>query len=144
MPFINAVAMNGRYRENGDIRFYRQDIVRQSVHVHVDIWGEVSFGDDHHVRLIEHHRIFQRLVLPFRHAHKDNICVCAKRKFGRTDQIPNIFNKNDVRLREIKRVNPDLNLMCIQIVRSAGRNRHDRNAVRPNALRVQPGRHIPL
>jgi hypothetical protein len=107
---------------------------------------EIEFRYHHAIGAAKHKRVFQGFIFTLGHGAQDNPKVLAQGEFSRTDQIPNIFDKQQ---REIAQCGVAFELrkaireeVRIEVASAPGCDRRDRGATRAEAFGIEFGGHI--
>jgi len=96
----SLAALRGKFKHE-HARPHSLDITIRSCPIEFDRLRQVNFADHGNIGAVKNCRIFERLVLAFRYRDENKPKILAKVVGRRTDQVANIFNKQEIKLVEI-------------------------------------------
>ena len=89
-------------------------------HIAIDVWQEVDLIDQEHGGELKHQGIFGRFVIAFGHAQNHDLFIFAEIEFSGTNQVPDVFDDQQVERLQIQGFKGDLNHVPIQVTPAIG------------------------
>ena len=119
---------------------HRVDVGEESVEVDIDMRQQVDLVDDHQLTRAEHQRIFECLVFAFSDGRDHHPMIFADAKLGGTDEIADVFDHEQIELRERQRRQRRSDHVRVEMTLAAearvGIDLHERDVKHREALRV--------
>jgi hypothetical protein len=95
--------------------------------VELDGSGQIYFSDESDVSAVKNCRILKRLVFTFSHRDEDEAEVLSEIIGGRANQVPNIFDKEEIKLAEMPFLQRSLDHTCFEVTERSGSDLLDRS-----------------
>ena len=72
------------------------DVAARALDIEIAVGREVDLVDEGDLALLEHERIFHRLVIALRHGEHDGARVLAERELRGTDEVADVLDNEQV------------------------------------------------
>src|SRR5271157_1429199 len=101
-----------------------------------NVGQQVNLGQQHQLRLEENRRILKRLVFAFGGAQQNDLCVFSEIVAGRTDQVADIFDNQQVEIFELPVFKVFTDHLGVKVAGAAGGNLLHRKSKPRQAFRI--------